>query len=31
VLAVGLTNRDILVEEYPELVEDVSLRAVFGS
>lgn len=31
VLAVGLTNRDILVEEYPELVEDVSLRAIFDS
>jgi len=31
VLAVGLTNRDILVEEYPELVEDVSLRAIFDA
>jgi len=31
VLAVGLTNRDILLEEYPELIEDVSLRAIFGA
>ena len=30
VLAVGLMNHDILVEEYPELVEDISLRAVLG-
>jgi ppGpp synthetase/RelA/SpoT-type nucleotidyltranferase len=30
VIAVGITNRDVLLEEYPELAEDISLRNLFS-